>query len=192
MKRQLLLFCAVLTLFACDKDDNEPSGSNSGNSSGSGGYSYVSGPEGGDFTITHSDGSTENVAATAVIGWDGGMLLEGNYWRQLRLSTSVGTFFLRYNLPADYEWETEIQGTHSLYNFPYLLEYSTDMDGMYVEVYCPTCDDFEGNASGFATVVIDAPTPSGTYDVVGEIEADFTEFGQTTTIEGVFWAEELN
>lgn len=126
----------------------------------------------------------------SVIGWDNGVLLELNYWRQLRISTDMGTFFLRYNLPADYDWETEIQGTHQFYNFPYLLEYSSDMNGMFVEVYCPSCDEVEGNASGMATVILDASTPLGTYAVLGEIDADFILNGQTTTIEGLFWLEE--
>lgn len=190
MKKLLLLTFATIALVACNKEENESDGSGSGNTGGTGGYSYVDGTEGGEFTVTSPGGATETIAVSSVIGWDGGMLLNSNYWRQVRLSTSMGTFFLRYNLPQEYEWQTEIQGTHALYNFPFLLEYSSDMDGMFVELYCPTCDDVEGNAAGMATVVLDVPTPSGVNDIVGEIDAEFTHNGQTTTVEGLFWLEE--
>jgi hypothetical protein len=193
MKKLLLLTFAALTLVACKKDEENGSNSSATNSgSGGGDFGYVAGPEGGEIVVTYPDGTSEELAVTSIIGWDGGNLLNYNYWKQIRLGTEMGTFFLRYNLLQEHDWQTEVQGLNEFYNFPFLLQYSQDMDDKIVELYCPSCDDIEGNASGQVNLTTNVPTPSGTYDVIGTFFAEFTEFGQTIEVSGTFWAEELN
>ena len=150
------------------------------------------GPEGASFTVTCPDGSTAQLEGETVVGWDGGQLLNYNYWRQLRMTVDGNTFFLRFNIPQETEWQDAVEGESSLYNFPFLLEYSSDMDDVYVELYCPSCDDFEGNASGTVTVELDASTPQGACEVVGTVDARVTVYSQDTEISGSFWATELD
>ena len=186
----LVLALASLVLFGCEKEENEPT-VNTGGGGGGGSYGYVSGPQGANLSVTYPDGTTESLSGSSVIGWDGGQLLNGNFWKQLRISADGNTFFLRYNMVQGTDWEAEVAQEWGLYNFPFLLQYSADMTDTAVEWYCPSCDDFEENASGNVELELDVNTPGGMYDVVGSIDATFTINGLQTTVEGNFWAQEL-
>lgn len=155
-------------------------------------YNYVNSEEGSSFTLTLPDGSVENLSGSTIIGWDTGSLLNLNYFKQLRISSGSRTFYLRYNLVNGSTWQEEVAQSHSLYNTPFLLQFSSDMGETFVEWYCPSCPDIESNASGTVSLELDVNTPLGIYDMVGEVDATFTQGWDQYHITGKFWAENLD
>ncbi|MGF1565578.1 MAG: hypothetical protein ACFCUH_09435 [Flavobacteriales bacterium] len=192
MKRFIFMACsAALFLVGCEKDDesNTPTPSPP---SVTVAHSYVNSEEGSSFTLTLPDGSIENLSGSTIIGWDTGSLLNLNYFKQLRISSGGRTFYLRYNLVNGSTWRDEVEQTHSLYNTPFLLQFSSDMSDTVVEWYCPSCQDINGNASGTVTLLLDVNTPLGVYDMVGEVDATFTQGWDQYHVTGKFWAQNLD
>ena len=192
MKRFFLLAAAAaLVLSSCEKDEesNTPT-TPTPNVTAS--HSYVNSPEGASLTLTLPDGSEETLNGSVILGWDSGALLNSNYFRMLRISAGGRSFYLRYNLVNGSDWREEVGQEHGLYNTPFLLQFSADMASTVVEWYCPSCPDIESNASGTVSLELDVNTPLGIYDMVGEVDATFTEGFQEYRVTGRFWAEQLD
>lgn len=187
-----VMMALSFTITGCNDDDDDDNG-NSGPPAG--GYAYISGPEGVSLDITYPDGSTESESGTFVSGWDGGQLLNLNYYRQLRFSTDSTTFFFRINIPRDTASADVLERTHNLYNFPVLLQNTGDLGEVLPELYCPFEDEgtpLGGNAEGTLTIERDVQTPLGVYSIIGEVNATFINNGQSTTVTGNFYSEEFD
>lgn len=182
---------AALFLVGCEKDDESTTPITPAPVVSTA-YGYVNSPEGSSLTLTLPDGSEETLNGSAILGWDSGALLNGNYFRMLRISGGGRTFYLRYNLLEGSDWRAEVAQEHTLYNTPFLLQFSADMTSTVVEWYCPSCPDIESNASGTVSLELDVNTPLGIYDMVGEVDATFTEGFQEYRVTGRFWAEQLD
>ena len=186
----ILALCMLLG--SCKKEEEENRGSVGGNGSGSGLYGVITTPEGCSFDITYPDGTTETRTGTSVSGWSGGQLLNLNFFRQLSLYDGQDSWFLRFSMPQGTDWETEVLGTHDLYSIPFLLQWSQDMDETIVEFYSPGNDEIEGNSYGTVELVPNIQVAGDTYDLWGTVDASFTVYGQTTTVSGVFWAQDID
>ena len=175
--------------FVSCKKEEETSGNTGGGGATS--YGYVTTPEGVSLKITHPDGTVENRSGDNVNGWSSGQLLNLNFYRQLSLYDGEQSWFLRYSLLQDADVDAELYTEQALYNQPFLLQWTADMDDTIVEFYAPFSDEIEGNSTGTVTLEKDVNTPLGIYEVVGTIDATFTNNGLTYTVEGNFWAEDL-
>lgn len=192
MKTKLIWLClvgAALLFNSCKKDEE-----NSGPPASNGGtqYGFVSTPEGCSFEITYPDGSTEERTGSFVSGWNSGQLLNYNFFRQLSINDGEDSWFLRFSMVQGTDWENEVLGEHSLYSTPFLLQWTQDMDETVVEFYSPNNDVIQGNSFGTVLLTPNVQVAGTTYDLIGEVEASFTSFGQTTSVSGVFWVQELD
>ena len=179
-----------MALTGCDDDDDEGSAGPPQQA-----YAFVTGPEGVNLEFTYPDGTTESQSGAFVTGWNGGQLLNLNYFRQLRFSTDSTTFFFRINIPQDTASADILERTHDLYGFPVLLQDTQSLSEVLPELYCPFEDEstpLGGNASGTIKIERDANTPLGTYSIIGEVNAIFTNNGQTTQVDGFFYSEEFD
>ena len=192
MKTKLiwLWFVGAALLFNSCKKDEE----NTGRAASNGGtqYGVVTTPEGCSFEITYPDGTTEVRTGTSVSGWNGGQLLNLNFFRQLSIYDGQDSWFLRFSMVQGTDWENEVLGEHDLYDFPFLLQWSADMDETVVEFYSPNNDEIEGNSYGTVVLTPNIQVAGSTYELYGEVDASFTVYGQTTTVSGAFWAQELD
>lgn len=181
-----------IAISGCNDDDDDD-----GNTAGPPPqpYAFISGPTGVNLDITFPDGSTESQSGTFVTGWDGGQLLNLNYFRQLRFSTDSTTFFFRINIPQDTASADVLVRTHELYGFPVLLQDTQFLGEVLPELYCPFEDEgtpLGGNASGTLKIERDVNTALGTYSIIGEVNALFINNGQETQVEGFFYSEEFD
>ncbi len=86
-----------------------------------------------------------------LFGWINGQLLEGNYSKQLRIGTDIGSMDLRMSFPGDAPPTGLIEGLHQLRGTRLLLEQTQTLDGVQVEVFFQSSDPpFDGltNATG--------------------------------------------
>lgn len=192
MKKVLFLALIVAAFTACKKDDEvqKTTDNNLVDVGAIAGYDYVTGPEGGELSLTADDGSTMEIEVTSVSDWETGDLLEGSYWRELSFTAELGTFFLRFNIPAGVEWQQGVGGEFEL-STDFTLEDSEGMQETIVEMTCPSCPSLDGNITGEVTMIPSAVTNMGVYDGVVFVNASYNTTGGTTAFEGVFWADEL-
>ena len=164
------------------------------NSPSSGGFGFISGPEGSDITLEYPDGDKENIGGTRIFGWDSGALLEGNYWRQLRIVTDEGALTFRMNFPEEIRpEESVISQRHDLRTSRLLLENSAGIDEVSVELFFQSSDEFDGltNADGTVRIEQNINNDGETFDVTGEINATImNEQGLTVKITGNFWKQD--
>lgn len=167
----------------------------SSTSPGIGDYAFLSGPEGSKITLTYADGSNESVGSDRVMGWLSGQLLEGNYFRQLRIVTDIGTMDLRISVPEDVSFNDIVDGQHELRGTRLLLEETAALDSPVAELFFGFSDDFDGleNATGTVTIEQDINHEEQTYDIVGEIDATIINLdGGSVGISGNFWKQEAD
>jgi len=172
----------------------------SGGSAGSRGggacnFAFVRGEEGSDLTLRHPDGDEESVDGNVIFGWTNGQLLEGNYFKQLRIGTSIGTMALRMSFPGDAPPTGLIEGVHQLRGSRLLLEDTQVVDSVQVEIYFQSSDPpFDGltNATGTVEISLDVNTGLDVYDIVGEIHGSISGVDGSYGINGFFWAREID
>lgn len=160
-----------------------------------GGFGFVIGEEGSDLTLRRPDGSEEAIDGDVVLGWINGQLLEGNYFKQLRIGTDVGTMELRMSFPGDAPPTGLIEGVHQLRGTRLLLEDTQALDDVSTEVFFQSTDlplDGLTNATGMVEIFLDANTGLGPYDIAGEIDAEIIGTDGTYAIDGFFWARNID
>jgi len=182
-----LLFIALFaTFFTIACSDNPTSG----------GFGFITGPEGSDITLEYPDGNTENIGSDRVFGWANGALLGGNYFRQLRVVTEEGTLAFRLSFPNDISPDkSAISKTHELRSTRLLLENSGNISEVTAELWFQSGDQFDGltNAIGTVTIEQNISNDGQEYDVTGEINAEIiNELGQDVKITGNFWKQDAD
>ena len=179
-----VILITVLTTFFSTACNNSPS---------SGGFGFISGPEGSDITLEYPDGSKDNIGGTRIFGWDSGALLGGNYWRQLRIVTDEGALTFRMNFPEEISPdESVVSKKHELRTSRLLLENSSGINEVSVELFFQSSDEFDGltNADGTVRIRQNINNDGETYDVTGEIDAKIiNEQGLTVKVTGNFWKQ---
>lgn len=182
-----LLFIAVLvTCFTTACKDNPTSG----------GFAFITGPEGSDITLEYPDGNKENIGSDRVFGWNSGAFLNGNYFRLLRIVTDEGTLAFRMNFPSDISPDNSvISQTHELRTSRLLLESTGNLSDVSAELWFQFSDQFDGLTNAIGTVKIeqDISNDGQEYDVTGEINAEIiNEQGETVKMTGNFWKQDAN
>lgn len=175
------------------------SGGSAGVGGGSGGgfgnFGFISTVEGSNFTLRHPDGTEESIGSEVLFGWINGQLLEGNYFKQLRIGTSVGTMELRMSFPGDAPLTGLIEGVHTMRGTRLLLEQTQVLDSVQVEMYFQSSDPpFGGltNATGTVEIRLDVTALLDVYDIVGEVSADIPGVDGSYGISGFFWALDID
>lgn len=171
------------------------SGGTGGSRGGSGNFGFISTVEGSTLTLRHPDGTEESIGGEVLFGWTNGQLLGGNYFKQLRIGTSIGSMDLRMSFPGDAPPTGLIEGVHGLLGSRLLLEQTQVVDEVQVEVFFQSSDPpFNGltNATGTVEIFLDVTALLGVYDIAGEIKADISGVDGSYGIDGYFWAEEID
>jgi hypothetical protein len=189
----LLGLSLCLVFVGCnDDDDNDDNGGSGGPATG---YSFINTEVGSSLELTLPGGDPTQIGSDFISDdFDGGQLLNLNYFRQITIGTTEGSFFLRWNFPQNISASDTIVNTFGLYNFPLLLQDTGNLSEIIVEFYKPGTQDGEfldGNAAGSVTLLRDVNTPLGMYSMVGEIDAVFNVNGQQTTVIGTFWNKDF-
>lgn len=181
----LLLLCLTLWSWGCGGD-----GDDDAQNDASDGFARVTGPQGSSFTVTYANGSTEEITSTAVIPWEGGQLLDGNYFRVLRFNAGDEQFWLRYSFGADVKWDEVVYREYAL-SEAVDLEDSGDINGVVAEFYTYDDDPFEGNAQGEVELRRNVSVNGTVYAVVGLIDATWMTAEGTISMKGTLWVQEL-
>lgn len=198
----------ALAMGGCSDDDGGSGGSaGAGGAAGSGGtgggaggsdpggFAFIRGEEGSELTLRRPDGTEESIGGDTIFGWSNGQLLEGNYYKQLRIGTDIGTMDLRLSFPGDAPPTGLIEGVHELRGTRLLLEDTQVIEEVQVEVFFQTSDPpFDGltNATGTVEIYLDVNAGLGLYDIAGEIRAEISGEGGTYVLDGYFWAETID
>lgn len=154
----------------------------------------VRGEEGSELTLLRPDGSDEQIGLDVLFGWNNGQLLNGNYYKQLRIGTTLGTMDLRMSFPGDAPPDGLIEGLHELRPNRLRLEDTGDLEERQVEIYFQNSDppfDPLTNASGTVEIFLDVDNGISVYDIAGEVDLTLVGDGGVYTITGFFWAREI-
>lgn len=166
----------------------------SGGSLGPGPIGVVMGEEGSRLTLSRPDGTDEEIGGEVLFGWNNGQLLNGDYYKQIRVGTTIGAMALRMSFPGDAPPDGLIEGVHELRARRLLLEDTGDLDERQVEIYFQNSDppfDPLTNATGTVEIFLDVESSLAIYDIAGEVNLTLIGDGGTHTITGVFWAREI-
>lgn len=170
------------------------SGGDGGSPLGPGPIGFVRGDEGSNFTLRRPDGSDEEIGGEVLFGWNNGQLLNGDYYKQIRIGTTIGAMALRMSFPGDAPPDGLIEGLHELRPNRLRLENTGDLDERQVEIYFGNSDppfDSLTNATGTVEIFLDVDSGISIYDIVGEVNLTLIGDGGTHTITGFFWAREI-
>lgn len=182
----LSLMIGLFLLTACDKDDDKDDPTPQVNLA----YSSISGTEGSSFEFTEN-GEKSTHTGTLVIGWEGGSLLNLNYFRQLRFSNNGNSFALRFNIPNGTVFTDFIEGTHELYSTPVLLQNTQNLDQVLAEFLVNSSSPaIDGNATGTVTIERDVTIGTEVYSLVATLETEFYNQGNPVKVEGIIWDQE--
>lgn len=169
-------------------------GGGTGGSLGPPGFGFVMGEEGSNFTVRLPDGSEESIGLDVLFGWNNGQLLSGDYYKQLRIGTTMGTMELRMSFPSTAPPTGLIEGVHQLRPSRLFLEDTGDLEEVQVEVYFqrsdPPFDPFT-NAVGEVEIFLDADNGISVYDIAGNVNLEIAGADGRYVITGSFWAREI-
>lgn len=205
---RLLLACIALMLGSVGCGD---SSGGSGGAGGAGGMvgtggtggtglspgiiGFVRGEKGSDLTLRRPDSTEEDIGSDVLFGWINGQLLGGNYLKQLRIGSTLGTIELRMSFPGSAPPTGLIEGGHELRASRLLLEDSGDLDEVQVEMYFQSSDppfDPLTNALGTVEIFLDVDNGISIYDIAGEMNLEIMGTDGTYQINGYFWAQEID
>lgn len=198
----MLLLVAIVAIAGCGDEGGDGgsggaagtggSGGSAGTGGGFGNFGFISSVEGSNLTLRHPDGTEESIGGEVLFGWNNGQLLNGNYFKQLRIGTSIGVMELKMSFPGDTPSTGLIEGPHTLRGTRLLLEQTQALDSVQVEVFFQSSDPpFDGltNATGAVEMRLDVTAPLQVYDIVGEIDAEIRGVDGSYGLSGYFWAE---
>ena len=171
------------------------SGGGGSDGGGSGAFGFVRGEEGSSLTLRHPDGHEESIGSEVIFGWINGQLLEGNYFKQLRIGTDIGTMELKLSFPGDAPPTGLIEGVHQLRGSRLLLQQTQVLDEVQTEVFFQSSDPpFDGltNAMGTVEIFLDVTAGLTVYDIAGEIHATIAGADGSYGIDGFFWARTID
>lgn len=206
----VLIACA-LSITGCSEDAGGSPGDGGGGDGGSGGSAgaggggtggslgpgpigFVRGDEGSDLTLSRPDGSEEEIGFNVLFGWLNGQHLNFDYYKQLRIGTTLGTMDLRMSFPGDASPDGLIEGLHELRPNRLRLEQTGDLEELQVEIYFQNSDppfDPLTNAMGTVEIFLDVDNGISIYDIAGEVNLTLSGDGGVYTITGFFWAREI-
>jgi hypothetical protein len=205
----VVLVAVAVLAFGCG--DQGGGGAGTGGAAGSGGsagsrgiagsggsignFGFLRGGEGSDLTLRHPDGTEESIGGEVIFGWINGQLLEGNYSKQLRIGTDIGSMDLRMSFPGDAPPTGLIEGLHQLRGTRLLLEQTQTLDGVQVEAFFQSSDPpFDGltNATGTVEIFLDVNAGLDVYDIAGEIDASINGVDGAYGLNGFFWARTID
>lgn len=191
MKKITLLLIGALFLFGCSKEDDK--------STDKGVFSFnkIKTEEGIYLELTHLGKVTkitQEVTGSTVNGWNGGQLLDGAYYRLLRLYNDYGRVEIRVSMPKSISWASfDLEQTHPLNLTKLALESSSSISDAYFEVYFGSstgAETFPNNATGtikFRDDLVESST-GNKYAFAGEIDAKLSDKdGNPATLKGIFW-----
>ena len=158
-------------------------------------FGYITGDEGSKITLEYADGTKESIGGDRVLAWQGGQLLNGNYFRQLRIFTDVGSLDFRLSIPNGTSPDEVTEGKHELWESRLLLQDTQSLNEVYPELFFQFSDDFDGleNASGTVNIKESITKDGENYDIAGEINAEIMDVnGVLVKIKGNFWLREAD
>jgi len=171
------------------------SGGSAGSGGGSGNFGFITSVEGSSLTLRRPDGTEESIGGEVLFGWTNGQLLGGNYFKQLRIGTSIGSMDLKMSFPGDAPPTGLIEGVHELRGSRLLLEQTQVIDEVQVELFFQSSDPpFNGltNATGTVEIFLDVTALLAVYDIAGEVDATISGVDGSYGLNGYFWAEEID
>ncbi|PKL79936.1 MAG: hypothetical protein CVV25_06565 [Ignavibacteriae bacterium HGW-Ignavibacteriae-4] len=183
MKLVAILF-AIILIISC-KDDSPTDGGNS-----SGLATSVNGDQGATGKYTKSDGTSGNATATFINGWDGGQLLNSNFYRLLRINTDIGTFNIRFNMEKGSKFSEIAVGENSFTPYLLLLQETQNLKGHHIEGYFSSGNVFTQSKpfSGTIKIYKDKSYGGTSYSLSGEIDAQLE--GTGNTYKSYFWSKD--
>lgn len=207
----LIVITLALGVVACGDDSSNGDGgvdgtAGAGGSGGDGGsgqggsgvppgqLGFIMGDEGSRLTLSRPDGTDEEIGGEVLFGWNNGQLLNGDYYKQIRVGTTIGAMALRMSFPGDGPPDGLIEGLHELRARRLLLEDTGNLDERQVEIYFQNSDppfDPLTNATGTVEIFLDVESGLSIYDIVGEVNLTLIGDGGTHTVTGFFWAREI-
>jgi hypothetical protein len=187
--KKLALILSIFSLVACKKEDANPITTTNNPTSD---FAFVTSEQGSSFVVFLPDGSSQTLSGQTILGWDGGALLNGSFYRLLRIQVGSTYCYLRFSFPQGTDWENEVQQERSLLEFPFELQESANMSDVVAEWYAPSSNEWLGNASGTVHVLLNQDISGETYDVVGSVEATFySSLGNSYILNGHFWKKTI-
>lgn len=177
--KTLAIVLISFLVFSCSSDDDNPTGL-------IGIYSnQFTGDKGSYFEI-EVNGEKTTYSGNNIFGWDTGMLLGSNYWRQIRLPAEGHTLAFRLSFPEEKSFVDEVQNDWTLRFSKLRLENTTNLSEIYAELWFQysTDDKYpDDNMQGRVTILKDHSVGGTSYDYVGEIDAELNGM----EVKGVFW-----
>lgn len=182
--KSLVLLFALILVTSC-KDDNPTDGSDA-----SGLATAINGTQGSSITYTKMDGTEGRTTGTTVFGWDGGQLLNSNFFRLLRLGSEVGTFNIRFNMEKGTKFSEIAIGENTLTPSILLLQDSQYLEGYHIEGYFSFSSEFPEAEPFTGTIKVykDKSYGGTNYSISGEIDATLSSSNRK--YKAYFWKKE--
>jgi hypothetical protein len=147
-------------------------------------------PRCSDLTLRRPDQTEESIDGDNVLGWSNGQLLDGDYYKQLRVGTTLGAMELRLSFPGTGPPDGLIEAVHDLRATRLFLEDTGDLESLQVEIWFSSDDSpFSplSNARGEVEIFLDVENGFSIFEVVGEVNLTLDGDGGTHNITGTFW-----
>lgn len=186
MKKIYLIYLSFFMALSvsCDKDDED--NSNAAN------YAFISGEQGNDLQMELPDGTIEPIGTDFFSGWNKGQLLNGNYFRQLRIGTEYGTMDFRISVPKDTAFQDVVERTHGL-EPRLLLQNTQNLSRVVAELWIGGSTLFDEHATGTVRIEESVDLEDQNYAIVGEVDAIFyDQQNQAHKVTGHFWSKEVD
>ncbi|GAA0871088.1 hypothetical protein GCM10009117_02330 [Gangjinia marincola] len=187
----ILISLVSISIFSCSKDDDDNT-SNDPEEIAFEDLSYIQGDEGSRIEVFTTGGKSSSSETGVVytgqniLGWDGGQLLNLNYWKQLRiLNTDFETLHIRMNIPSGQDFVEAAVNTHGLHGSTLLLQDTQFLDDVIVEMY--TNKGGIKQFFGELTLRRNVEYLGDVLDLVGSYEI----IRDNQTIKGLFWKKEV-